>query len=201
VKEFLRGPWRACGYVHLIRSALSVTSAELEAAEDGKPTFIDNDDWLLAELAALPSEPLPPGRVEVRSVAGDEVDVDDPWGSYPVCTLLCHSGYWQAALDLLLDRVDVVVLDLSGYQRENVGTGYELQRVVDRFPVERCVLLADASSDDVFLEAQVREAWSRMAHGSPNAGAEARRVVIRNGAQSWDVAAAVQTRLDRITVS
>jgi hypothetical protein len=53
----------------------------------------------------------------------------------------------------------------------------------------------------VFLEAQVQEAWSRMAHGSPNAGPRARRIVISNGAQSWGAASAVQARLDRLTVS
>jgi uncharacterized membrane protein YidH (DUF202 family) len=201
VREFLRGPWRGCGYVHLIRSALSVHHDELEAAEDGRPTFIDNDAWLLEDLTAQPVRPLPAGRRDVRSVAGKNVEVVDPYGSYPVRSLLCHGSYWQAALDLLLARVDVVVLDLSGYLRENIGTGYELQRVVDRFPVERCVFLADANSDALFLEAQVRDAWSRMAHGSPNAGPQARQVVIFNGVQSWGRASAVQARLDGITVT
>jgi hypothetical protein len=187
--------------VHLIRSALSVSRAELEAAEDGRPTFIDNDDWFLEELTAQPDRPVPAGHREVRSVAGKTVEVVDPYGSYPVRSLLCHGSYWQAALDLLLARVDVVVLDLSGYLRENTGTGYELQRVVDRFPVERCVFLADASSDAVFLEAQVRDAWSRMAYGSPNAGPQARQVVILNGVQSWGRASAVQARLDGVTVT
>ena len=50
---------------------------------------------------------------------------------------MCHDAIWKRAVDVLLARVDVVVLDLSGYHREHVGTGYELQRVVDRFPIER----------------------------------------------------------------
>ena len=200
VKEFMRGRWRACGHVYLIRSALSVSHDELEAAEDGRPTFIDTDEWFLAELTAPPAPPLPAGRHEVRSVAGSKVEVADQFGSYPVRSLLCHGSYWKTALDLLLERVDVVVLDLSGYQRENTGTGYELQRMIDRFPLGRCVLLTDTYSDAAFLEAQVRDAWSRMAHGSPNAGAGSRRIMIANGDQS-DLAAAVQARLDRLTVS
>ena len=44
----------------------------------------------------------------------------------------------QALLDLaarqLLRYVDLVVLDLSGFTTRNLGTGYELQRVIDLFP-------------------------------------------------------------------
>jgi hypothetical protein len=35
---------------------------------------------------------------------------------------------------VLIDRVDLVVNDLTGYGRENTGTGFELQRVIDRSP-------------------------------------------------------------------
>jgi hypothetical protein len=178
VREFLDGPWRECGYVHLIRSATSVGPEELEAAEEGDPVFINSDSWLLTELAAQPAEPLPPGKHVLSTIAGGTVKVRDPYGSYPVRSLLCHSSYWKSALDVLLERMDVVVLDLSGYQRENLGTGYELQRVIDRFPISRCVLLADPLSDSDFLEAQVQEAWLRMADGSPNAGEQPREVRI-----------------------
>jgi hypothetical protein len=200
VKEFLHGPWRACGYVHLIRSALSVSHAELEAAEQGASPFISDQDWLERHLDSQPIEPDPAGRRELVGITSTKVKVTDPYGSYPVRALLCHESFWKAALDVLLQRVDVVVLDLSGYLRANVGTGYELQRMVDRFPVDRCVLLADDESDAQFLEAQVREAWSRMAYGSPNAGTAAHRILIANGPQSWGLAMTMQTRLDDVNV-
>ncbi len=47
------------------------------------------------------------------------------------------------------------MLDLSGYHREHVGTGYELQRVVDRFRSSGVLMLASRASDQRFLEAQV----------------------------------------------
>ena len=85
---------------------------------------------------------------------------------------MCHGGFWKRAVDLLLARVDVVVLDLSGYHREHAGTGYELQRVIDRFPIGRAVMLASGASDERFLRAQVLAAWSQMAAGSPNEGTD-----------------------------
>jgi hypothetical protein len=187
LEQFLGGSWRECGYVHLIRSATSVRAEEIEAAEDGRPVFINSRDWLLAELAAQPLEPLPST-------------------GYPVRSLLCHSSYWKSALDVLLERMDVVALDLSGYQQENLGTGYELQRLVDRFPMTRCVLLADPLSDLAFLEAQVQAAWSRMADGSPNAGDQPREILVAvtggvmTGSTSRALPFAVQRRLDHVPV-
>jgi hypothetical protein len=78
----------------------------------------------------------------------------------------------------LLERVDLVVLDLSGFRPQNVGTRYELQRVVDRFPIEHVVFLADPQSNQRFLTAEIQEAWSAMADGSPNAVATPKQAVV-----------------------
>ena len=48
------------------------------------------------------------------------------------------------------------MIDLTGFGLENTGTAYELQRVIDRFPVERVTLLAAPTSDRPFLAAQIR---------------------------------------------
>ena len=96
--------------------------------------------------------------------------------SFPERSLLVHGRYWQAALDTLLSRADLVVLDLSGYRRRNRGTGYELQRLVDTVPAERVLLLADPWSNKRFLRREIEKAWRRMAAGSPNAGAGRRYV-------------------------
>ena len=112
-------------------------------------------------------------RVGRRREAGD-----DGFPVYPARQLLCHGSFWKRAVDLLLARVDVAVLDLSGYHREHAGTGYELQRVVDRFPIDRVVMLALPPSDQPFLRAQILAAWSQMAAGSPNEGTGHRSVVV-----------------------
>ena len=201
--RLLASAWRECGYVHLIRGTTSVRPHELEALEAGTPLFINSREWLIAELEARPVDVLPPGDVEFDTVATEIVKAHDPYGSYPVCALLCHDSFWKVAVDVLLERADVVVLDLSGYHWENAGTGYELQRVVDRRPVHTCVVLADAVSDRPFLDAQIQRAWSQMAGGSPNAGSDRRDLLVWQPVSHGDarsesraLAELVQQRLD-----
>jgi hypothetical protein len=199
---FLRGAWRECGYVHFVRDADSVSSDELEAAGDGAPLFINSRSRLLADLDRRPFEPLPGGTRELTGVAAETVTVEDRHGGYPVYAPLCHDSFWKIAVDVLLDRADVVLLDLSGYHWDNLGTGYELQRVIDRFPIDRALLLADPDhTDRPFLEAQIRRAWSQMAAGSPNAGAHPRQVIVGQASQpmgdaSRALASRLQDRLD-----
>jgi hypothetical protein len=204
--EFVDSAWRECGYVHFIRSATSVSADELDAADDGEAMFIDSVDWLLSAIRAAPSDPLPSGRYELTTIAGTAVTVDDPYGSYPLRPFLCHGSFWKTAVDTLFGVVDVVILDLSGFLRANVGTAYELQRVIDRVPINRCVLLADPQSDRQFLEAQVRNAWSQMAAGSPNQGDAPRSVdIVTTSAvrrdRRRDEAAMVQQRLDALRMA
>ncbi len=176
--RFLQGPWRRRGYIHLLRSADQVEADELEAAEESgsvRSLFISSSDQLDAVLASQPigrhEEPMPDGFVKRwRWITNAER------GRYPVRALLCHGSFWKAAVDLLLARMDVVVLDLSGYRPQQAGTRYELQRIVDRYPIEHVMLLAEPASDERFLTAQVEAAWAQMAHGSPNAGTGSRTV-------------------------
>jgi hypothetical protein len=202
MQEFFTAAWRECGYIHMIKDADSVSPAELQAIGDGTDVFINSRRRLLAELAERPLQPFSPGRRELTHLAAEPVKVSDRYGSYPVRALLCHETFWKSAVDVLLERADFVVLDLSGYHWRNSGTAYELQRVIDRFPVERCLILATGQSDTAFLEAQIQRAWSQMANGSPNEGSRPREVLM---AQQWSgtsensrpLAALIQDRLDR----
>ena len=61
------------------------------------------------------------------------------------------------------------MLDLSGYTDRREGTRYELQRVLDRVPAERLILLADPKSKNRILEEAIADAWVGMSVESPNA--------------------------------
>ena len=102
-------------------------------------------------------------------MAPTTVKVRDKYGCYPMVAVLCHGRFWKAAVDDLLGFVDLVVLDLSGYTDAHAGTHHELQRIVDVFPIERVVLLADPASNTKFLVARIQETWTTMAATSPNA--------------------------------
>ena len=201
LQEFLEGAWRECGYVHLIKDADSISPDEAQAMAQGSEIFINSRGWLLAELARRPVQPLSQGRRELAYFSAEPVRVNDRYGSYPVRALICHETFWKTAVDVLLERADLVVIDLHGYHWNNTGTAYELQRVVDRFPIERCVILAAGDSDTTFLHAQIQQAWSQMAEGSPNEGTQPREVLMAqqssgSSEQSRALAAVLQQRLD-----
>jgi len=86
--------------------------------------------------------------------------------------------FWRTAVDQLLASVDLAVVDLSGYTDAHEGTQHELQRIVDRFPIERTVLLADPSSNVKFLVDRIHVMWSAMSEGSPNSTPATGRVAI-----------------------
>ena len=73
------------------------------------------------------------------------------------------------------------MLDLAGYRPEHTGTRHELERVIDRYPIDRVILLAEPVSDRRFLAAQIAAAWVQMAEGSPNAGTGARTLHVAVG--------------------
>ncbi|MEV5839671.1 hypothetical protein [Nocardia sp. NPDC052112] len=181
VRNFLHGAWREFGYVYILRSSGSVSPAEIARARADnaiRTMFAASPRTFRTAVAGFGSDPLPPGKHRLTGITNTPERVDDPAGSYPVRALLCHGSFWKSAVDLLLARVDLVAVDLSGYVPANTGTQFELQRVIDRFPINRAVLLCDAGSDRAFIEAQVRYHWSQMAAGSPNAGNAERTILI-----------------------
>ena len=171
-RTFVRGAWREFGHVHLLRSAAAMSPAQFRAVRRAGalgPLFVSSPEDLRTRLDRAPTEPQRPGWHRLDTVAGSTVWAFDRFGAYPVHSVFCHADFWQTALDHLLARADLVVLDLSGYRTKNKGTQYELQRIVDTYPVSRVVLLADPWSNVRYLEGEVRAAWQRMDVRSPNA--------------------------------
>jgi pSer/pThr/pTyr-binding forkhead associated (FHA) protein len=176
-RTFIQGAWREFGYVYFLRSAKSVTPSEFRRTREPQNVaglFIASPEQFAAELARPPAGPSGGYRHTFKNVGSQTIRVWDRYGSYPPRALLCHGAVWKAAVDMLLDRADLVVFDLSGFMPDNLGVGYELQRVVDRIPIERVIFLADQRSDRTFLRTQVLRAWEQMAAGSPNSGAQPR---------------------------
>jgi hypothetical protein len=178
--RFVKSSWRRLGYVHILRSATQVEEEELDAAEDSRSLsslFIatpeELDDALRRQATGRIIRPRPDGWLARWRWA-----FDTEHGRYPVRALLCHGSFWKTAVDLLLERMDLVVIDLTGYRQEHAGTRYELQRVIDRYPIDQVTLLAAPSSDQRFLVAQITSMWRHMADGSPNAGTGSRTVQV-----------------------
>lgn len=172
IRTFVESAWREFGYVYFLRSATAVTRREYRVAKrqgSFAGMFIGTDDALTQAIRSAPIEPLPPGRRRFDDLGPTRIRTRDKYGAYPVRALMCHGSYWQRAVDVLLAQVDVAVLDLSGFTDRNAGTAYELQRVIDRFPIERTVIMCDPQSSTKLIAAALQNAWSRMDAASPNA--------------------------------
>ena len=91
-------------------------------------------------------------------------------GLYRINSLFCHADTWQAALAALVAQGDRVLMDLRSFGIGNAGCTTEIQHLVHRVPLTRCLWVIDADTDRDFLARTVREAWATMPADSPNAG-------------------------------
>lgn len=89
-------------------------------------------------------------------------------GFYKRGTVFCFEDTWKPALHELAGWADVVLMDLRAFTQEHQGCQYELAFLIDRFPLERAVLLVSESTDRELLKAVVNEHWQRAAISSPN---------------------------------
>jgi hypothetical protein len=76
----------------------------------------------------------------------------DPDGRYRVNAFCCRHGTWQATIVELMQRADVVLMDIRGLSRDRHGCEFELQQLAQRLPPQRLVLVADATTERAILE-------------------------------------------------
>jgi hypothetical protein len=117
------------------------------------------------------------GRTD-RSIIGDTTELREALKSFsarpdrmlrfPVNSMQCASATWKEALQYLLDRADVVVMDLSSLSEQNRGIAYEIGKLVDQVPLNRVVLLFDQSTDLKVLKEILARAYEGIAADSPN---------------------------------
>lgn len=87
---------------------------------------------------------------------------------FRINNFFCHADSWQAALSRLVQVNDVVLMDLRSFSKVNDGCIHELQHLVAKVPLRRCLLLVDESTDVSFLESILQQARWALAAESPN---------------------------------
>ena len=189
----LQGAWRELGYVYMLRGASSVTPRELRDLRRTRRSdfFNHSATELQSRLQHAKTTPQRPGRRVFCDLAPKTIRTRDRYGGYPPVAVLCHGSFWREAVDELLQHVDAVCMDLSGFTRRNEGTAYELQRIVDRFPIER-VLYLDGQPG--------RPEVSRACHHACALGCKWRRVSAQRPALASDATQLAKTdRYNTIT--
>ena len=147
--------WRHLGPVRLV-AAPDLASATFEP------------DELLSFLAGRLGDRFVDAPADLeRRLAGFR-DVPDPDGRYRVEKLYCRDHTWRQAVARLVERSDVVLVDLRGYTAANLGVREELSCLVETVPAGRIVLLEDDSTDEPAARAALAAAWAACSRHSPN---------------------------------
>lgn len=84
----------------------------------------------------------------------------DPDGRYRVSEMFCANHVWQVAVQALIARAGVVLLDLREYTEQRAGTRFELELLLSPGGFERLILLTDEAGDAPQLQAALQRAWA-----------------------------------------
>jgi hypothetical protein len=97
-----------------------------------------------------------PADVAPRLAAFDlGVDAD---GRFRVNECYCHDTTWQLALQALVRRSDVVLMDLRSFQAHNAGCRYELGALAQAAHALRVIVLTDGQTDRAAAAESVAQA-------------------------------------------
>lgn len=92
----------------------------------------------------------------------------DPDGYHRVNEFFCRDHTWRSMVQALAREDTAVLMDLRSFSPDNAGCRWELQQLLDTVPLERVLLLVDASTDVAYLEQTLQQLWAEVDAGSPN---------------------------------
>jgi len=128
--------WRLSGNTMLIAG-----TDLLERTIDADDIFTFIDGRLASRFIQNPAD------VAVRLAAFDLAP--DAEGRFRVNECYCHDSTWQAALAALVERSDVVLMDLRSFKSHNEGCRHELGVLSHAARIRRVVVLTDGDTDRV----------------------------------------------------
>jgi hypothetical protein len=158
------GDWRRFGPTYLLSSPGDPAAAHtwsLNIARDVLANLVPDAASFETRFGGIDDTPLAPGDRRLRKALR-------VCGAYPQHTFLCADASWKHAVRRLIDHVDVVLVDASGYSAARAGLGWEIGQLVDHAPIERLVVLVDEDADQAALAGAFDAAWRGMAGASPN---------------------------------
>jgi hypothetical protein len=154
--DVLEDSWRRLGRIDLITGtdlawrSLGSTMLEAFLLRRVDDQFLKTSDEVDLRLKRLRSE-----------VEGDL--------RFPVNSMNCYIGAWQTAVMRLASNADAVLVDLRGFNRKNEGCTFEINYLVHRVSLRRCVFLVDRTTDMHSLKDVAQSAWATLPPDSPNA--------------------------------
>ena len=89
-------------------------------------------------------------------------------GRYRINDFFCYENTWRTVLLRLVEDNNAVFMDVRGFSPNNAGVVFELKELINAVPVRAIVLAVDQSTDHIFLQQTLKDAWNHMDADSPN---------------------------------
>ena len=88
--------------------------------------------------------------------------------TYKNFTLYCFDNIWKKAVQQMLPISKAVLMDLRGFTPGRRGCKYEIGLLIDSYPINKIVFLADEGPGIEAIKEIIKEQWKMMSSGSPN---------------------------------
>lgn len=102
-------------------------------------------------------------QVEKRDVGGG---YRDRHGRHRVREYLCAGDTWQEVVARLVAHTDLVLVDVRGFNRANIGTHYELVLLAQTRMLDRAALIIDATTDRALVADAVAAGGGELSHAT-----------------------------------
>lgn len=88
--------------------------------------------------------------------------------SFKSLPMFCYDNTWKLAVSEFIKNSKVVLMDLRGFSDKRKGCEYEIDFLLDTFPITQILFLADVTNDLKFIEQTILERWEYLREHSPN---------------------------------
>ena len=105
---------------------------------------------------------------ELDKALADLQFLPDRKGEYAINAMQCTNATWKEAIQALIDKAHIIVMDLSAISIYNQGITYELAKVVNEIPLKKVVMLMDNTTDEKVLHAMLKKICENITVDSPN---------------------------------
>ena len=86
--------------------------------------------------------------------------------------MFCFDNTWQLAVSEFIKNSKVILMDLRGFSSERKGCEYEIDFLLDTFPINGILFLVDVASDKHLVQTTINERWEYLRINSPNMNLE-----------------------------
>lgn len=88
--------------------------------------------------------------------------------SFKSLPMFCYDNTWKLAVSEFIKNSKVILMDLRGFNEKRKGCEYEIDFLLDTFPISQILFLADAKNDRSFIQKTILERWEFLREHSPN---------------------------------